>query len=126
MLKNILTITRRSLIQNGAYTIINVVGLSIGIAVFLTIFTIIRYEYSFNTTHPYADRTFRMYSKFSGSIEGTNRGVSSALVPFMLDEITVDADLVTFVNLSTEVTISESNNTIKRLGRQRKRFWMIS
>ncbi|MEM8566655.1 MAG: hypothetical protein AAGF85_09345 [Bacteroidota bacterium] len=44
----------------------------------------------------------------------------------MLNEITVDVDLVTFVNLSAEVTISEPNNTIKRLGRQRKRFWMIS
>lgn len=60
MFRNILKISFRNLIGNGSHTLINVVGLSIGIASALIIGSIIRYDLTFDKDHPFSDRTYRL------------------------------------------------------------------
>lgn len=60
MLKNYFTIAFRSLVRNKAYTLINIIGLSLGITTCLVIFLLIRHETSFDGFHADVDRIYRI------------------------------------------------------------------
>ncbi len=60
MLKNFLLTTWRIFLRNKIYAIINITGLSIGIAVTLIIYNYVSYELSFDKYQPFADRTYRI------------------------------------------------------------------
>lgn len=53
----------RRLIRNRNYTIINIAGLAVGIAVCMMIFIIIQFETSFDNFHPMKDRIYRVLTK---------------------------------------------------------------
>jgi ABC-type antimicrobial peptide transport system permease subunit len=63
MLKNYFTVALRSLYRNKGYALINIAGLSIGIAACLLVFLVVRYERSFDTFHPKKDRIFRVVTE---------------------------------------------------------------
>ncbi len=48
----------RSLIRNKVYSLVNVLGLALGICACLVIYLITRYEYSFDTFHPHHERIY--------------------------------------------------------------------
>lgn len=58
MLKNYLIVAWRSLVRNKIYSLVNVLGLALGICACLVIYLITRYEFSFDTFHPDRDRIF--------------------------------------------------------------------
>ncbi|MDF2189006.1 ABC transporter permease [Paraflavitalea sp. CAU 1676] len=58
MLKNYWIVAWRSLVRNKIYSLINVLGLALGICACLVIYLITRYEFSFDTFHPDRDRIF--------------------------------------------------------------------
>lgn len=60
MLKNNLKISIRSLRKNKVYTLINVLGLAVGIAAALLIFHIVKFESSFNRSFDKYDRIVRV------------------------------------------------------------------
>lgn len=59
MIFNYIKLGIRNLLNQISYTIINVVGLSIGIAAFLLIFLHVQYELGFNKQIPEAERLYR-------------------------------------------------------------------
>ncbi len=65
MLQSYLKIAFRTLVRNKAYASINVLGLALGIACGLLIFTIVTYHLSFDTFHKDADRVYRIYMTFN-------------------------------------------------------------
>ncbi len=60
MFKNYLKVAFRNLWKNKGYSIVNILGLSIGLAVCLLIFLFIRYEMSFDHFHKNKDRIYRI------------------------------------------------------------------
>ena len=64
MLRNILLVTWRHLTRRKAYTILNVLGLSLGIAAFLLIGAYGRFERSYDGMHADAGRIYRVESRF--------------------------------------------------------------
>lgn len=60
MLKSYLTTALRALKRNWSYAIINVLGLTLGLACCLLLFVAVRYELSFDTHNTNADRIYRM------------------------------------------------------------------
>ncbi len=60
MLKNYLTIGWRNILCQKLYSAINVLGLALGICACLIIYTIGRYELSFDGFHPEAERIYRV------------------------------------------------------------------
>lgn len=54
----------RNLIRNRNYTIINIAGLAVGIAVCVMIFMIIQYQTSFDTFHSKKDRIYRVLTVY--------------------------------------------------------------
>ena len=65
MFRNYLKTAFRSLQRHKIYTVINVVGLAVGIAAFLMIFQVIQYENSFDNFHPDKDRIYRVSVHFN-------------------------------------------------------------
>src|SRR5882724_13234154 len=63
MFKNYFKTAFRSLIRNRNYTIINIAGLAIGIAVCMMIFIIIQYQTSFDNFHSKKDRVYRVLTE---------------------------------------------------------------
>jgi putative ABC transport system permease protein len=80
MFRNYLNIAVRNFLRNKTFSIINVMGLSIGISAALVIFLIVYYEFSFDKFVPDADRIYRVVidAKFSGT-EGHSSGVHAPL-----------------------------------------------
>lgn len=66
MIRNYLTIALRNLWKRRAQTLINVLGLSLGVASAIVIFLIVRYELSFDRFHEKADRVYRIVTDFQG------------------------------------------------------------
>ena len=62
MLRNYLTIAFRNFFRQPGYTVLNILGLAIGIAASLFILLYVRYEMSFDTHHEKADRIYRISS----------------------------------------------------------------
>ena len=59
MFKNYLKIAWRNIARNKVYSIINILGLSLGICACIVIFLIINFELSFDKFHPDKDRIYR-------------------------------------------------------------------
>jgi len=64
MLKNYFKTAFRSLIRNRNYTIINIAGLAVGIAVCMMIFIIIQFQTSFDNFHSKKDRIYRVLTEY--------------------------------------------------------------
>jgi putative ABC transport system permease protein len=67
MLRNYLKTAFRSLVRNRNYTIINITGMAIGIAVCMMIFMIIRFHNSFDDFHTKKDRIYRVLTEYHHS-----------------------------------------------------------
>ncbi len=61
MLKNYLKITLRHLQRQKGYSLINIAGLSVGMACFILIILFINYEFSYEEHHTNADRIYKIY-----------------------------------------------------------------
>ncbi len=64
MFKNYFKTAFRSLIRNRNYTIINIAGLAVGIAVCMMIFIIIQFQTSFDNFHANKDRIYRVLTEY--------------------------------------------------------------
>lgn len=67
MIKNHFKTAFRSLLRNRNYTIINILGLAVGIAVCMIIFIIIQFHTSFDNFHSKKDSTFRLITEYQHS-----------------------------------------------------------
>lgn len=80
MIKNYLTVAIRNLWKNKVFSLINILGLAIGICASLIIFLIVQYDFSFDKFHKDSDRLYRVVSNFKfGGETFHNSGVSSPM-----------------------------------------------
>ncbi|MGD0756381.1 MAG: ABC transporter permease [Bacteroidales bacterium] len=82
MFKNYFKTALRSLTRNSNYTIINIAGLTIGIAVCIMIFIIIQFQTSFDNFHSKKDRIYRVLTEYHHA-DAANTGKD---VPFPMPE----------------------------------------
>src|SRR6185369_10427443 len=67
MLRNYFKIAFRNLSQRRFYSAINILGLSLGMTVVAVIILYTRYENSYDSQYPFADRTVRISGKQQNS-----------------------------------------------------------
>ena len=64
MFKNYFKTAFRSLTRNRSYTVINIAGLAVGIAVCMMIFIIIQFQTGFDNSHSKKDRIYRVLTEY--------------------------------------------------------------
>lgn len=116
MLRNYLHTALRALRRNWNYTVINVVGLTFGLACCLLLFLAIRYELSYDRHHAQADRIHRLVTR-KVRAESDRRNVGVPLVA--LAALRTDfPDLKHTVTMTYEL----SNVVVRANGRGGNRF----
>ena len=84
MIKNYLLVAIRNLRKHFTYSIINVIGLGLGLATCLLLLTWIRHELSYDQFHAKADRIYRSSLEYSFGGQTSKTSVSpTALLPVM-------------------------------------------
>jgi putative ABC transport system permease protein len=109
MLKNYLKIAFRSLWRSKAHSLINVIGLSVGIACCILIALFVKDELTFDRFHTKADRIFRAYAKEDW---GENQQFTDIATPFPLgpalkDNLQEVEMMVRRNNVGTQVKIGK-------------------
>ncbi|WP_221394006.1 ABC transporter permease [Dyadobacter sp. NIV53] len=82
MLKNYLKIAFRNLVKSKGYSLINIVGLAVGMACTVLIFLVVRHETSYDLSQSKGNRIYRIEQeniKESQSYPGTYTGMANAL-----------------------------------------------
>jgi len=79
MLPNYLKLAFRQLWRNRLFTVLNVLGLSIGLAACWMIFQLVSYEFSFDADQPHRDRIYKVVSDFT--FDGKESGNAGAPKP---------------------------------------------
>src|ERR1700712_301039 len=67
MFLNYLKFAWRSIVRNKVYSVINVLGLSLGICACIVIYLITNYDLSFDRFHPDGDRIYRIVGELRKS-----------------------------------------------------------
>ena len=88
MFKNYLTIAMRNLIKYKGYSLINILGLAVGMACSILIIMYIRYESNYDHFYTNAGCIYRV-------VDGTNARTGAELGPHML--YTINADKPGFI-----------------------------
>jgi predicted permease len=116
MFKSYVTTALRNLARNKAYTIINVVGLSIGIAASLLLFLVIQFETSFDDFHKNKDRIFRIGTQMHDQ-DGVNYtgSISFPAASAMRIDFPQIKDIAAIFKNGNQVTIDEGSKGLKKL-----------
>ena len=112
MLRNHFTIAFRNLSKHKSFAIINIAGLTLGIASALVIFLLVRFELSFDTFHSKADRIYRVLSGGPGEVEDT--GTPHGLMEILKEEFPEVAQVAVAYKLNAASTQIEINNQLTR------------
>lgn len=114
-----LILSFRALWKNKFHTVLNILGLSIGISACLVIYLIVDHELSFNQHIPERERIFRIHSKFTGSFSGINRGTFTGTAPFVRDNFKGVESVTLFVIFGSNVEVPKAEGNFKSQDRQR-------
>ncbi|MDN3492577.1 ABC transporter permease [Winogradskyella bathintestinalis] len=80
MIRNYIKIAWRNIVKHKVFSLINIIGLTIGLSASFVIGLMIYYDYTFDTFHKDGDRIYRIVSDFSDPKETYgNSGVTLAL-----------------------------------------------
>ena len=113
MIKNYFKIALRNFRQHKLFTLINIVGLSIGISAAIVIYLIVSYDFTFDKFHKDSDRIYRIVTDYTFSGEPAhNRGVSGPLPDAVKNEINgLDATAPFFTFSQFEVQVPNGSKT---------------
>lgn len=115
MLSSYFKMAKRSLMAYKSTSIINILGLVIGIASALVLLTVIRYELSFDSFHSNKNRIYRMV-RVTGTEMSSRSGISYP-VPMALKEEVTSLDNITSVEYFGGVNVDvldASGSTLKK------------
>src|SRR5689334_24102930 len=89
MFKNYFIIAVRTLLKNKVFSVINILGLAIGISASLVIYLLVDYHFSFDKFEKDRDRIYRVTSNFIFSGESfKNAGVTSPMPAAIKKDLT--------------------------------------
>src|SRR5690606_10419630 len=101
MFKNTLKIAWRNILKNKLFSMINIIGLSIGICAAMVIGSIVHHDLSFDRFHPDKERIYRAITLFR-TPEGdfSNRGVPLPLLRTFQEGVAGVETTAAFINTS--------------------------
>lgn len=110
MIKNYLKIAFRNLARHKAFSIINISGLAIGIASALLLFTVVKYELSYNTSQTNYNRIYHVVTQDNRS-DGMNYtpGIPFPALPALRVEFPDITTGALLANFGSQVTVLDDN-----------------
>lgn len=116
MFKNFFITSYRSLLRNKAYFFLSVIGLSLGIACVITLFSIIRFQDRFDTHQTHYDSIYRLVGSYQiGDQSGKTPTVPHPLANGLRPELTnVEAISMVFI-LHEQVNILSTDGRLKKI-----------
>jgi putative ABC transport system permease protein len=84
MLKNYIVIAVRNIVRYKGYSLINVLGLALGMAIFFLTLSLVYYELSYDRFHSKADHLYRVHQKFNDG--GTTANISFPIKQALVDD----------------------------------------
>ncbi|MCW5911660.1 MAG: ABC transporter permease [Cyclobacteriaceae bacterium] len=117
MLKNYFTITLRNLIRHRAYSIINIFGLTVGLATSIFIFLWVMDEISFDKFHANAGNIYRVMINHTypdGRI--ATHGATSALLKGAIQTEVPEVDIIAQLDMGNEALIKHDINSFNEQG----------
>ena len=112
MLKNYFKIAFRGYLKHKAFTLINIIGLTIGISSALVIYLIIHFDLTFDKFHKDGDRIYRVVTNFSFSgTPGYNPGVCGPLPEAVKREATGLEDVAPIFRLFSQPNVTVPTKT---------------
>ena len=114
MIKNFLKITFRSLRRNKAFSTINILGLSIGMASALLILLWVQNELSFDRFYQKTDRLYKMYNrdKFDGELHSWN-STPKVMAPALKKDYPEVEDATRYNNITFLVSNGEKHLNVR-------------
>ena len=111
MIKNYLKIALRGFWKHKLFTLINVIGLSIGISASLVIYLIVHYDFTFDKFHKDADRIYRVVSnfKFQGNVNHSY-GVTAPMAAGIKNNVTGVEIIAPLYTLNPDVMVMGKHN----------------
>jgi putative ABC transport system permease protein len=111
MIKNYFKIALRSFWKHKVFTLINIIGLSIGISASLVIYLIVHYDFTFDKFHKDSDRIFRVVSdfKFQGNWSHSY-GVTAPMAAGIKNNVTGVELIAPLYTLNPNVTVAGKHN----------------
>lgn len=123
MFKNVLQITLRRLWQHKTYSLINMLGLSLGMAAFLVLVQYLRHEWSYDQQSPFAANIWRAYNETiaDGVVLTQDANTHSALGPALKADLPEVLDYTRLYNRNeNSVTFLMPERPVKLQG-----AWMV-
>ena len=115
MIKNYFKIGWRNLARNKTYAAINIVGLSLGCACSILLFTIVSYHLSFENFNHNKDRIYRIVTEVHSDNTFYSRGTPSPLAKALRNDYSfVEKAVRVAVFWKMPVNIISANNEIKK------------
>jgi putative ABC transport system permease protein len=123
MLKNYLTIALRMLRRHWTFSLINILGLSVGMTAFFLIFQYVRFETSYDRFHSKADRIYRVVADVITPTETGHQGQATAPIainmkkdfPEVEDAVRISTD--SYLVQKGEIKFQEPNTRKSLCGR---------
>lgn len=108
MLHNYLTIARRNLARHPSYTIINVLGLVLGMTCGILIFSLVHYHLGFDKFHSKADRIYRVTSELHNETVSKYGTVPQPIGAAMRDDYSFVEKASMLINFGGTISIPAS------------------
>ncbi|HPW63104.1 MAG TPA: ABC transporter permease [Cyclobacteriaceae bacterium] len=110
MLHNYLKIAFRSLWRNKIHSIINVLGLSLGIVCCILIALFVKDEWTFDTFHSKADRIYRVYVRedYGENQQFFNTVTPLPMGPALVDNLPEVENYLRLVKMGTQVKVGDN------------------
>lgn len=111
MLQNYLKIAWRNIIKNRLFSFINILGLSVGMALVIMIFLYIQHEQSYNQTLPNKEQVYRLYRGYPNANGRKQAIVPAPVAPALLGEVPEIKSASRFSGID-EVLVQKENESI--------------
>lgn len=110
MLRNYLKIAFRSLWRSKAHSLINVLGLSLGIVCCILIALFVKDEWTFDTFHSKADRIYRVYVRedYGENQQFFNTVTPLPMGPALVDNLPEVESYLRLVKMGTQVKVGDN------------------
>jgi putative ABC transport system permease protein len=109
MLKSYFKIAIRNIVRFKLYSLINIVGLSVGIAACMLIMLWVQDELTFDRFHKNIDNIFRVIN-YQGNLENCGAGTPAPLGPAMKEEMPDVVHFVRFASAPRKVVVKYGKN----------------